>query len=270
MLFDKQHILYMVISALVTAGVMVIAYFFIKKEKGKEMLLRFFAIITVVLHFSSIYYDYFFEHIANPELELPMFIPLYPCNVCMWMLLIVALGKKDNKFIKLLSQFVALGGIICGIVGILVNENYGAFEPTQEITSALADFDILKGMLSHSTMLAGAIYLIVGGFVKIRVFDTVIGSIMGLLMFVADGFIVNRLIAIADMSPRNSMYLQEPPFESLPWINTLTIGILGVLIAFSVSALVEQIALPKEERWYSKINRKIKQIKESRAKGEKK
>lgn len=271
MLFDTPHILYMVISAVITAGIMVLAYFFLKSQKSKDFLLKFFAVITVVIHFSSIYYDYFVEKIPEPELQLSMFIPAFACNVCMWLLVIVAFGNKENKFIKLLSHFVALGGIVCGFVGIFINENYGNFTPTAEITNALQDFDILKGLLSHSTMLAGAIYLLVGKYVKPRVGQSVLGVTIGLSIFAVDGILLNTICDLTDVdNSLNSMYLQEPPFANMPWLNTFTIGLVGVSVAFIIGMVTEMIALPKEERWYSKIKHYIEEKKENRVKGEKK
>ncbi len=269
MLFDTPHILYMVISGIVTAIIMVLASFFLKSQKGKDMLLKLFAVITVVIHFSSVYYDYFIKKIANPELELSMFIPAFACNVCMWMLVIVAFGNKENKFIQLLSHFVAFGGIVCGAVGILINENYDAFEPTEAMVNALQDYDILKGLLSHSTMLAGAIYLLVGKYVKPRVIKTTLGVAIGLLIFVIDGFVINTLTAIFGLPSRNSMYLQSPPFDNMPWLNTFTIGIIGVLVAFAISAIVEQIAVRREDRWYNKIKEYVNDKKTAKQGGEK-
>ena len=48
------------------------------------------------------------------------------------------------------------------------------------------------------------------------------------------------------------MYLQEAPFPAMPWLNTWTIGVVAVVIVFSVTALCE-LSLPKEERWYTKL-----------------
>lgn len=272
MLFDTPHILYMVISAVITAGIMVLAFFFLKTQRAKDFLLKFFAIITVVIHFSQIYYDFFVNNPdeVNPTLELSMFIPAFACNVCMWLLVIVAFGNKENKFIQLLSHFVAFGGIVCGFVGIFINENYGAFTPTDTMTNALQDYGILKGLLSHSTMLAGAIYLLVGKYVKPRVFKTVSGVAIGLSIFLLDGIILNTIYDIVGFEQLNSMYLQEPPFENMPYLNTLTIGIIGVLVAFLIGMITEFIAVPKQERWYSQIKQYIEHRKEIKSQGARK
>ena len=67
------------------------------------------------------------------------------------------------------------------------------------------------------------------------------------------GLIVNGLNTVFGMPDVNSMYLHAVPFEKMPWLNTLTIGIVGVTAAFVISVLAEQFTLPKHRRWYSKI-----------------
>lgn len=248
MLFDLTHILYMILSGIITAGILVAASFFIKTQKSKDLFLRFWAVITVVIHFSSIYYDYFIDKTENPELELSMFIPAFACNVCMWLLVIYAFANKENRFINLISHFLALGGIVCGTIGILLNEAYAA--------NGISDFDTVKGLLSHSTMLIGCIYLIVGKYVKIRV-HSVLGVTVGLVILLLDGMIVNVLNKIFDMPSVNSMYLEGAPFDNMPWLNTITIGILGVVVAFLIGAIVEFFALEKKDRWYSKIKKHL-------------
>ena len=250
MLFDLPHILYMVISAVITACILVAAKFLIKKQKSKDFFLRFWAVLTVVVHFSSIYTDYYIEKITNPELGLSLFIPAYACNVCMWLLVIVAFAKKRGTFISLLSHFVALGGIVCGIVGILINENYGAFGANNPGLNPMTDYEVVKGLVSHSTMLIGALYLLVGDYVKIRVKRTTLGVTIGLTIFLIDGLVVNGLNRLFNMPDVNSMYLHSVPFDAFPWVNTLTIGMAGVWVAFVIGMIVERITLPKEKRWY--------------------
>ena len=92
----------------------------------------------------------------------------------------------------------------------------------------------------------------------------VLSVISGLLLFVVDGAFINALYLIFLDEKCNSMYLQEPPFADMPWLNTLVMGLLGVLVAFAVSALYEQIALPREERWYTVLKKKYSEYKEGK------
>ena len=167
----------------------------------------------------------------------------------MWFLFACSFIKnKESRIFKMLSEFTFWGGTVCGSIGIIINENFGN-NPT------LADFSVLKGMLSHSTMVLGCIYLLVSGIVRIRV-KNVISVVAGLLFFTVDGAIINLLYTVFGRGVCNSMYLQELPFPEMPWLNTLTMGILGVIVAFVVTVIYEQVALPKDERWYSKLKRR--------------
>ena len=246
-MFDLGHILYMVISALLSAVVLFLMHRYLKTDEEKYKGLKFFAIITVIIHYSSLWVDYLKEGAA--EIESPMLFPIYPCNVCMWLLVACAFVKRKNSPIyKMLTEFTFLGGTVCGFIGILLNENYGS-------TPSLLDYDVLKGLLSHSTMLIGCIYLLVAGIVKIRV-KSIISVVAGLMLFLVDGFLINSLYAIFNLDPCNSMYLLEAPFPDIPWLITPVMGLMGVTLAFIVTALYEELALPKEERWYSLLKKR--------------
>lgn len=248
MLFDTPHILYMVISTLITIGLLIVFGLKIKKYEHKKIILKIFAVLTVVLHFSSLWVDFFAQ--GSAAIESPMLLPIYPCNVMMWLLLICAfLKRKENIAYKILLEFTALAGIVCAFVGIAFNANYGA-------TPNLLDWDILKGLLSHSTLMFGCLYLIVSGFVKIRVFNT-FSIFCGLCLLLIDGGIINGLYAVFNLPPCNSMYLLEPPFAGAPWLNTFMIGVIALILIFVIGVLYEQFALKREERWYSVIRRKF-------------
>lgn len=240
-MFNTQHILYMVISGLITVALLVLARLFIREDQTKNKILKFFAIITVVIHYSNLWVDYFASG-GSATIENNQILPVYPCNVVMWMLLIAAL-MKDKKSLpfQLLSEFCFLGGTVCGVLGIVLNVNFGN-NPT------LADYDILKGMLSHSTMLFGCLYMLVGGFIKIRVFNTV-SVTFGLATFVLCGMVVNRLYEHFGMEPPDGMFLKSNPYMKT---SPIVLGILAIGILFCLLALWE-LRLPKEDRWYSKL-----------------
>lgn len=245
MLFDTNHILYMLISAFLTAGGLFFCRLYIKNTKWKDVVLRIFAILTVILHFSSLWVDYFTT--GEAEVENTMLLPIYPCHIAMWLLLIVAFWrKKDSKVYKVLSEFTFYLGIVGGVIGLAFNEIYSN-------TPNLADWDTLKGMLSHSTMMFGAIYLLVGGYIRIRV-DNVISVFFGLLLLLLDGFAIIGLHRAFGIDSPNCMYLLESPFPDIAWFNTYLLGLLGLLASFVITAVYEQIALKKEDRWYSKLN----------------
>ncbi len=231
----------MVISGLLTVLLLVLAKVYARDEKTKNCILKLSAIITVVIHYSNIWVNYFAAG-GSVSIENNHILPVYPCNVMMWMLLAASL-LKDKKSLpfQLLSEFCFLVGTICGTVGIVFNANFGA-NPT------LANYDILKGLLSHSTMLFGCLYMAAGGYIRIRVFNTV-SVAAGLGCFVLCGTAVNRLYECFDMTPPDGMFLRSNPYFDA---STVDLGILAVAVLFAVLALWE-LRLPRQQRWYSKL-----------------
>lgn len=250
----------MVISFALTIALLLLCFFFVKGDKYKRLILKIAAITTVILHYSSLYVDFF--KTGSASIESPMILPIYPCNVMMWLLVICAFMKSyDSKLARIILEFTFYAGVFCGILGIVFNEVYDN-NPT------LTNWNSLKGLLSHSTMIFGCAYLLFAKYIKIRVFNC-ISAFCGLCLFLVDGLIINGLYAIFKLDPVNSMYLLEPPYSKLPWINTYLIGVFALLLVFAITAIYEQIALKKEDRWYSllkdKINqRKLKKIKNER------
>lgn len=246
MLLDTTHILYMVITGLITAGLLVLFNYKVKTESGKFKVLKISAVLTVILHFSSLWVDFFIE---DEVVGNSMLLPIYPCNVMMWLLLITAFTKKHEGFaFKALSEFVFWAGVVCGVIGIALNENYGN-------NPNLLDYDIFKGLISHNTMLFGCLYLKTSNIVKIRV-SNVISVFFGLVLFLIDGAIINALFGLAGRDSVNSMYLLYPPFADYPFITTPLMGIAGLLIVFSISAIYERVALPENMRWNNLLKNK--------------
>jgi hypothetical protein len=164
----------------------------------------------------------------------------------MWLLLIASCLKiRDNFAYRTLTEFVFWAGCVCGFVGILLNEQY-ALNPNMQ------DWGILKGLLSHSTMIVGAALFAVLGIVKIRV-RNVLSVVLGLALFIVDGAAMNAMCAYFEFPPCNSMYLLYPPFADLPWLNCGFIGGVSIATAFVLTALFEQIFVKKGERWYNKL-----------------
>lgn len=247
-MFDTTHILYMAFSALISVAIMIAARILIKTDDGHVKFIRFFAVLTVVIHYSSLWVDFFSTGTAT--VQDSMLLPIYPCNICMWLLLIWSFVKnREGLIYRILTEYVFWAGTVCGTIGILLNENYAS-------TPSLADYEVLKGLLSHSTMVIGCVYVLVAGFARLRV-RNVISVTAGLIFFIFDGIAVNTLFSVFKLDPCNSMYLLEPPFPDMPWLTNIAMGIMAVALVFVITAIYEQITLPKEERWYSILKEKF-------------
>lgn len=241
-MFNLQHILYMVISGILTAALLLIAHHYATDPKTKNCILKLSAVLTVVIHYSNLWVD-FFASGGSATIENNQILPVYPCNVVMWMLLIAAfLRNKEGLLFRLLGEFCLIGGTVCGIVGIVLNTNF-ANNPT------LLDYDILKGLLSHSTMLFGCLYMLVGHFVKVRVFSTV-SVTFGLGCFVVCGLLVDTLYVAFGMEPPDGMFLRSNPYFDT---SVIVLGIGAIALLFVILALWE-LRLPREERWYVRLH----------------
>ena len=249
-MFNSLHIGYMVVSGIITLALLILLNRLAKTEQSKFLCIRFFALATVLLHYSSLWVDYFTT--GSAVVEPPMLLPLYPCNICMWLLLISSFVKRRENFAyRTLAEFTFWAGCVCGFIGILLNEQF-AFNPT------LRDYHVLKGLLSHSTMIVGAALLAALGVVKIRV-RNVLSVILGLALFITIGASMNALYAHFNLPPCNAMYLLENPIEALPWFSTSLIGLLAVAVSLVLTLLYEQILVPKGERWYNHLKHNKKE-----------
>ncbi len=235
-MFNTQHILYMVISALLTAALLVLFRRYVKSEKQKSRILFFFAVITVVIHISDAWVDYFTSG-GTATITSVHILPIYPCNVVMWMLLIAALiQNKKCLLFQMLGEFCFFVGVICGVVGIACNANFDS-------TPTLADYTVLKGLLSHSTMLVGCLYMMVGSFIRVRVFNAV-SVTAGLATFVLCGIAMNRLYEAHGMEAPDGMFLRSNPY--FPF-SPIVPGIIFIVLMFLGITLWERHKAKKKQ-----------------------
>ena len=248
-MFDLKHILFMLISFIALTTTFVLCKIFVKNQNKKDFIMKFAAVLTVALHFSPLYVE-FFKSGSTSAYETMMF-PLYPCNVAMWLLVIVAFYKNKNSTIfRILAEITFYLGLVGGTFGIALNEIYGN-NPT------FADWHVLHGLISHVTLLLGCIWILVGGYIKIRVYN-IFSVLIGFTLLLIDGWFLIWLYRACGFTPVNCMFLLEPPLENAPFLNTYVIGLAVTLIIFAITAIVEQFALKKEDRWYSKLKNKFK------------
>lgn len=244
MLFDTSHILYIIISFVLIFG-SIIGCYFIKKEKIKNIIFKISVLLIVAIHYSPLYVDYFSTGTATVEPQ--MLLPIYPCNIAMWLLIIVAFYKnKSSKLFTYIADFTFYLSFFGGIIGVLFNEIYSG-------NPNLADWDVLNGLLGHSIMVFSSLMLLLT-YVKIRV-KNIIGVLIGLVFMYLEGWLIIGIYELCNLEPLNCMYLLHPPFQQYPWINTYLIGLTGISFVFLITTIYEQIFIKKEERWYNQIKK---------------
>ena len=240
----------LLIYSIVTMIVILTSLFVINRkitnQNTKDNILKVFAVITVVIHYSSLWVDYFTT--GEAQVDSTMLLPVYPCNICMWMLLIVAFMKdKQSALYKLLTEFLAIAGTVCGLIGLFANEIFIS-------NPDFFDYDSLKGLLSHSTMIFGTMFILTQGYVKVRTICMTISTAIGLCIFAIIGAIVNLIFYLCNLDPVNAMFMLEFPYD-IPGASFITLGILGVIVVFIMTSIYELLFLKSSERWYHNINK---------------
>ena len=171
----------------------------IRKENTKDIVLKSVSIAVVLIHLSSLYVD-FFTNKGESVIEDNILLPIYPCNIIMWLLVIVAFMKnKTSKLFNTLAQFTFIVGTVAGVIGVLVNFNFLN-------NPSLADYDVFKGLLSHWVMIFGTIYIFVFKYIKLEVVNTTKSVFWGLVLFASIGAIINTLFFIFEIPSVNAMY----------------------------------------------------------------
>ncbi len=231
-LFDSTHVTYMIVSLTVTVFLLWGAKRFLKTDRAKDRFLKTFAFLTFFLHISVLWVDF----LKNGNASVPdnILFPKYFCNFCMYMLMLVSLiGDKKSKTFQAIAVFTAYGGFFGAMISLFYPDYYlGA--------PSMWEWGVLKSMLSHSTMLVGCVWLLLGGYVTVRRTNAILYA-GGLLASGAVGLIVNGLFKANGLSDPNAMYLHYPPLAEAPFLNCYTISVLMVLLIFAFGMALEKI-----------------------------
>lgn len=163
--------------------------------------------------------------------------PIYFCNYMMYLLLAVSLWtNKQSKFFKLMATFVAYGGAFGALITLFVTP------------PGFGDWFKLQSAFSHSCMLVGCLWLFVGGYVKINVYNLVPYTI-GLLSCGVVGGAVELIFYLAGLPSPNAMYLVHGPAEC-PAFQWWMFALVMLFIIFVFTSLWEHFTRKKENRWF--------------------
>lgn len=163
--------------------------------------------------------------------------PIYFCNYTMYLLLFTALWwNKKSKFFNIMATFVAYGGVFGSLITLFVTP------------PGFNDWATLQSAFSHTCMLIGCLWLFVGGYVKINVYNLVPFSI-GMLSCGVVGGGVELIFYLGGLPSPNAMYLVHGPVE-LPEFKWWMFLICMLLLVFTFTSLWEHFSRKKEERWF--------------------
>lgn len=244
----------------IIVGVLFLIHKYVKKEKTKEILLMVSPLLTILCHYSSLVYHLFSDGSvykflsSNPNLILP----IYPCNIVMWCLLIFGFLKmRKNKFGDFLADFCFLFGIVSALVGMFANIDF-IREPS------LANYDVTKGIVAHGFMLFNLLLIPFFGYIKIDTPKNIKNIFIGTIIMFCVGAFCNLVFHVVGSEEAayevNSMFLLKSPFEGLDFLNYYVIVPVAIVLYFGALTLYETIFYKKGSRWYDdpeKLKRNI-------------
>ena len=248
---DKLIIFNLILIAIITVGLWLIKRYVIG-ERTRNIILLVAAIFTILFHYSSFIFklitnDGALEYLSStPNLILP----IYPCNVVMWSALIFALLKnKKTKLGEFFSDYLFWFGIISTLVGMFANVDF-INNPT------LADYENVKSIAAHATLLFNVLLLPLFGYIKIDVWRNLKNIIISIIVMAAIGGYCNLVFyALSSKEAAynvNSMFLIHSPFDGVEFLTYPVIALIAIPIYLAVFIICDLCAHKKEDRFYSK------------------
>ena len=205
------------------------------KDKGVQNgILLFAALFTILFHYSALIFRILTGGGAMEYLgQTPnLILPIYPCNVVMWAALIFALLRnKTSRVGVFLADYLFWFGIISTLVGMFANVDF-IKNPT------LSDYENVKSIAAHATLLFNVLLLPLFGYVKIDVRRNMKSMILSILMMGAIGGYCNLIFGALVSKERaydvNSMFLIHSPFDGLGFLTYPVIALIALPIYFGV------------------------------------
>lgn len=235
-MYSTEHILYIVFSLLIISLILFGAHF-IKKQKYKNLFLFFWAFACFFFHISTMYTSFFNNGGVGNAYDNQLF-PIYFCNYMMYLLLIASLWpNKNTRFFKIFATFLAWGGTFGALITLFITP------------PGFGDWSNLQSAFSHSCLLVGSLWLFVGGYVKINVFN-VVPYTLGLLSCGVVGGVVELIFYLGGLPSPNAMYLVHGPVE-MPEMQWWMIALIMLFLIFVFTMGWEYFTRKKkEDRWY--------------------
>ena len=231
----RDQIIYIICSFSLISLILFFAHK-IKKEKHKSLFLFIVSFVCLGFHISTMYTT-FFSNGGRGFVADNQIFPIYFCNYMMDLLIIVSSWPdKNTKFFKNMATFTAYGGCFGALITVFATD------------PGFAEWGSFQSALSHSCLLLGCLYLFVGGYVKINVFNLVPYS-FGLLSCGVVGGLVELIFDLGGLESPNAMYLVHGPKE-LPAFQWWMFALSMLAIIFIFTSIWEHFTRKKEDRWF--------------------
>lgn len=243
-------IIFNLILILIITALLIAVKKWVRGERAKRALFLIAPLVTILFHYSSFFYHLLFTGNGISYLsETPnLILPIYPCNVVMWCALFYGLLKsKDSKLALLLSDYIFWFGLFSTLVGMFANVDF-IMNPT------LRDFEILKSIVAHATLLFNLLLVPIFGLLRPSFFRNMRNMVLSVLAMLVIGMYCNlifeALVSAEAAYDVNSMFLIHSPFEGMPFLRYPLIAVIALVLYFVVFTVCDVVRNPRGKRWF--------------------
>ena len=250
----KLIVFNLILIALIIVGLWFVKKF-VKREGVQTVVLVSAALFTILFHYSTLVFRLISGNNPMGYLsESPnLILPIYPCNVVMWSALIFAcLKNKKSRFGSFLADYLFWFGIVSTLVGMFANVDF-IVNPT------LANYENVKSIGAHATLLFNILLLYVFGYIKIDVKRNMINIIISIFVMAVIGGYCNLVFtALASKEVAydvNSMFLIHSPFEGVKFLIYPVISLIAIPIYTAIFVVCDICVHKKGERFYNTLKK---------------
>ncbi len=252
----KLFIFNFILIAVIAFGIFFVKR--IKSERRQNLLFICAALVTVLFHYSTFLYRCFDGTAVQYLREnANLLLPIYPCNVLMWSAVIFAFCKnKRSKVGSFLADYLFWFGIISTLVGMFANVDF-IMNPT------FADYDIVKSIVAHATLLFNILLLPIFGYIKVDIRRNMLNILISIFVMYVIGLYCNlvfQVLASAEAAyDVNSMFILHSPFDGLDFLTYPVIALIAIPIYFGLFCVCELFVYEKGARFYNRIYNRCKE-----------
>ena len=247
----KLTIFNFILIAMIALGLWLVKKY-IRQDRAQNITFFAAAAFTILFHYSSFIFKLFAGGAIEYLSETPnLILPIYPCNVVMWSALIFAfLKNKKSRVGEFFADYLFWFGIVSTLVGMFANVDF-INNPT------LADYENVKSIAAHATLLFNVLLLPLFGYIKIDVMRNIKNIFISVLVMAAVGIYCNlvfyALVSEAAAYDINSMFLLHSPFGGLDFLTYPVISLIAIPIYFAVFVVCDLCAHKKGERFHNRF-----------------
>lgn len=238
---DKLIIFNFALIALVATGLWIVKKK-VTQKRTQDLILLLAAVFTILLHYSTVLFLLLTGNNAIDYVrETPnLILPIYPCNLVMWMALIFAFFKnKESKLGAFFADYLFWFGIVSTLVGMFANVDF-INNPT------LLDYENFKSITAHATLLFNVLLLPLFGYIKTDIKRNMKNIVLSIIMMAVVGAYCNLIFSAIGSEAAaydvNSMFLIHSPFEGLDFLTYPVIALIAIPIYLALFAACSRCA----------------------------